>query len=208
MTAVLGVRFGTHGALHLLRAGDHQRHQVGDRVLYPTTDGLAIAEVVWSGQVAQASDAPVCQGSAEPADEANEMADRTQRAEIELVARRLIAEHGLPMRVLAVDHAHPEPDQPMAVVYYTAPNRVDFRELVSELTRILRCKVDLRQVGDRDAACLVGDLGSCGLQACCTTYLRELQPVPIPRRGLPMADQGSCGRAMCCLGFEACNDDS
>lgn len=200
MTAVLGVRLAAHGALHLLRVGNHEPHRVGDRVLYPTDDGLAVAQVVWSGEIAETSGLPACQGSAGEHELAADQTARLRRAEIELVAKHLIAEHGLPMKVLAVDYLHPTDDQSMAVVYYTAPCRVDFRELLGDLARALGCRLDLRQVGDRDAARLVGDVGGCGRQACCIAQLRELQPVA--RRGLPLVDQGSCGRAMCCLNFE------
>lgn len=206
MAAVLGVQFLRHGTVHLLRHGAHEPHQVGDCVLYPTADGNAVARVIWSGEASETAGLPICQGAAQPDQITGVQAELRKRAEIELVARNLIGEAGLPMKVLAVDYVTRDPGRPLAVVYYTAPCRVDFRALLGDLTRVLGCRIDLRQVGDRDAAALTCDLGVCGRTACCTTYVQQLQPAAPTGRGLPPADQGMCGRALCCIRYEECDE--
>ncbi|MGI5952418.1 MAG: regulatory iron-sulfur-containing complex subunit RicT [Brooklawnia sp.] len=203
LTAVLGVQFVPHGTVHLLRAGDVWPCRAGDQVLYPTEDGTAVATVAWVGQVADASGAPVCPGRAQSRHFDCDRADRLKRAEIDVAARRLIAEHDLPMKVLAVDYVTTQASRPLAVVYYTAPCRVDFRRLLVDLGQVLGCRLDLRQVGDRDAAQLLVDVGACGRPACCTGPLLELQPVGGGRSSM---EAGACGRAMCCMRFEEADE--
>lgn len=203
MTAVLGVQFHPHGTLHLLGLGAGQHFRTGDLVLFPTEGGRSVATVVWTGQVDAAPNLPACQGAATAADLAQADADRQRRAEIEVVAGELIARHGLPMKVLAVDHQLTDPDQSLAVIYYQAPGRVDFRALLVDLSRVLQCRLDLRQIGDRDAARLVCDVGSCGRPSCCTTYLQVLEPVSANAGRSPQqALLGMCDRTACCLQYE------
>lgn len=206
MVAVVGVRFQTHGTLHLLRLTPNQRFEFGDRVLYPTEGGPVVGIVAWSGQATVNDDVPTCLGAASPADLISEDVARARRAEIEAAAKALIEQHQLPMRVLAVDQQQPEPGQSLAVIYYSAPERVDFRGLLTDLGRVLQCRLDLRQVGERDAARLVSDVGSCGRPSCCTTCLQSLAPVT-GKAGRAMqgaVGMGACGRPLCCLGF-ACS---
>lgn len=203
MTTVLGVQFHPHGTLHLLGLGAEQNFSVGDDVLYPTEGGPTVAAVVWTGQVDAADDLPICQGAAARADLALADDDRQRRAEITVVAEELIARHELPMKVLAVDHQQAVNGQPLAVIYYQAPGRVDFRALLIDLGRVLQSRLDLRQIGDRDAARLVCDLGSCGRPSCCTTHLQTLEPVSAKtgRTNQP-AVMGMCDRPVCCMQFE------
>ncbi|MDI9628140.1 MAG: regulatory iron-sulfur-containing complex subunit RicT [Acidobacteriota bacterium] len=206
MVAVVGVRFQTHGTLHLLRLTPEQRFEFGDQVLYPSEGGPVVGIVAWSGQATVSDDIPTCLGAASPADLTNQDAARARRAEIEAVAKALIEQHQLPMRVLAVDHQQPVSGQSLAVVYYSAPERIDFRGLLLDLGRVLQCRLDLRQVGERDAARLVSDVGSCGRPSCCTTCLQSLAPVTgIAGRSIQgTVGVGACGRPLCCLGFSGC----
>jgi len=136
--------------------------------------------------------------------------NRRRRAEITAVARRLIARHELPMRVVGVDFVDQsdEFDQ-QAVVYFEAPGRVDFRALLADLARALQARIDLRQIGPRDAASIVGALGSCGREVCCVMIgpLREPLPSGLAREqrlpNNPSQFQGTCGRSMCCLAYES-----
>ena len=202
MAAAVGVRFQAHGTLHLLRLRSDQRFEFGDQILYPTEGGPVVGTVAWSGQAAVGDDVPTCLGGASPADLANEAAGRVRRAEIEAVAKALIEQHQLPMRVLAVDQQQPEPGQSLAVIYYSAPERVDFRGLLMDLGRVLACRLDLRQVGERGAARLVSHVASCGRPRCCTTCLQSLEPVSGKAgRALHGVGMGACGRPLCCLGF-------
>ena len=94
------------------------------------------------------------------------------------------------------------------MIYFTAPHRVDFRSLVGELARTLRARIDLRQVGSRDAARIVGGLGNCGRELCCATFLNSFEPVSLRMAKVqdlppnPMKISGACGRLMCCLKYE------
>ena len=125
------------------------------------------------------------------------------------MAKRLIKKHDLPMKVMAVDFIDTgETFDQMVVIYFTAPHRVDFRVLVSELARSLRARIDLRQVGSRDAARLVGGLGNCGRDLCCATFLKDFEPVSLRMAKVqdlppnPLKISGACGRLMCCLKYE------
>ena len=84
------------------------------------------------------------------------------------------------MKVVAVDFIDSGIDfDQLVVIYFTAPHRVDFRALVSELARSLQARIDLRQIGSRDAARLVGGLGNCGRDLCCATFLKDFEPVSL-----------------------------
>lgn len=209
MVRVMGVSFEQHGVLHYLDAGEDD-YRVGDRVLYPTEYGPEVAICVWPPtEVDEVSQIPQCCGRATRADLSRDAANRRRRAEATAVARRLIADHDLPMKVLAVDYIDrsAEFDQQI-VIYFSAPHRVDFRALLADLARSLRARIDLRQVAARDAARLTGGVGSCGLELCCTTFLTEIEPVSqrLARvqnpSGNPLQISGACGKLLCCLRFE------
>ncbi|HSN11239.1 MAG TPA: regulatory iron-sulfur-containing complex subunit RicT, partial [Propionibacteriaceae bacterium] len=96
----------------------------------------------------------------------------------------------------------------MVAIYYTAPQRVDFRLLVRDLASALGARIDLRQIGPRDVARIVGDVGPCGRELCCTTFLTDLVPVGIrvakaqDLAANQLQAQGACGRLKCCLAYE------
>ena len=135
--------------------------------------------------------------------------NRRRRAEAKLVAKKLIKKNDLPMKVVAVDFVDSGIDfDQLVVIYFTAPHRVDFRALVSELARSLQARIDLRQIGSRDAARLVGGLGNCGRDLCCATFLKDFEPVSLRMAKVqdlppnPLKISGACGRLMCCLKYE------
>ena len=120
-----------------------------------------------------------------------------------------VTEHGLPMKVVAVDVVDTRADiDLLVVVYFTAPHRVDFRDLVRRLASTVRARVELRQVGARDDARLQGGVGPCGRDLCCATFLTDFEPVSarlakdqdLPLNPLKIA--GACGKLMCCLAYE------
>ena len=121
------------------------------------------------------------------------------------MARRLVRQHDLPMKVIAVDYIAAAAQ---LVIYFSAPQRVDFRALVRDLSGRLRAKVELRQVGPRDEARLQGGIGPCGRDLCCSTFLKDFEPVTIRMAKdqdlpvNPMRIAGACGRLMCCLKYE------
>jgi cell fate regulator YaaT (PSP1 superfamily) len=119
-----------------------------------------------------------------------------------------IQELGLPMKLLDVVYLF---DGRKAVFFFSAPERVDFRELVRRLAFRLKIKVELRQVGVRDEAKMIGGLGPCGLRLCCSTFLTRFESVTVSmakNQGLPLNTfklSGLCGRLMCCLSYENAN---
>lgn len=182
----------------------------GDRVLVPTGEGAEVATCAWGpAEVDWAGDLPACHGLADPADLERDERNRLRRAEIAEVARRLIDRHDLEMRLVAVDFVDQSDrfDQ-QAVIYFEAPGRVDFRALLSDLARALQARIDLRQVGARDAAALLGGVGLCGRDLCCALVAPPTEPISmrlarsqeLPNN--PTQLSGACGRLMCCLAYE------
>ena len=210
MPRVMGVAFEPLGRLYYLDPGDAD-YAYGDLVLAPTGDGAEVARCVWGPTDAEwAGDLPSCLGPAAVPDVERDALNRRRRAEIAAVARRLIARHELPMRVVGVDFVdQSEEFDQQAVVYFEAPGRVDFRALLTDLARALQARIDLRQIGPRDAAAIIGGLGSCGREVCCATVGPRRDPLPpglareqrLPNN--PTQFQGTCGRSMCCLAFES-----
>ena len=135
---------------------------------------------------------------------------RKRKAEAKVAAKKLISEHELPMKVVAVDHVLEQGGTGGArtTIYFTAPHRVDFRSLVRDLGATLRCRVELRQLSARDSARVQGGIGSCGRDLCCATFLTDFEPVTIRMakdQDLPLNPlriSGACGRLMCCLKYE------
>ncbi len=203
---MMAVSFERYGRLYYLDPGTCQP-TVGTKVLVPTDAGPEVAECVWAPQWVEDEIAglPVCAGIATPDHLARDEDHRARRARAKLSARRLIREHGLPMKVIAVDYTDPPP---VFTLYFAAPRRVDFRALVRDLARALDAKVDLRQIGPRDEARLQGGIGPCGRDLCCATFLKDFEPVSVRMAKdqdlpvNPMRIAGACGRLMCCLKYE------
>lgn len=119
--------------------------------------------------------------------------------------RRHVARHRLKMKVTETEWQF---DRKKLIVYFTAERRVDFRALVRDLARAFRTRIELKQIGVRDEAALLGGVGRCGRELCCSTWLPELKPVSLQlakdqRLSLnPAQISGCCGRLMCCLMYE------
>jgi cell fate regulator YaaT (PSP1 superfamily) len=208
------VSFNRYGRLFYFDPGQF-RPAVGDRVLVPTDDGPEVAECVWAAEWADVdtSGFPRLLGMAGPDDLRRDEQIRRAKADAKVAAKRLIREHDLPMKVVAVDHVPAGPSSPpgtgaRTTIYFTAPHRVDFRALVRDLGATLRCRVELRQLSARDSARVQGGIGSCGRDLCCATFLTDFEPVTIRMAKdqdlplNPMRISGACGRLMCCLKYE------
>jgi cell fate regulator YaaT (PSP1 superfamily) len=203
---MMAVSFQRSGRLYYLDPGPYQP-SVGTKVLVPTDSGPEVAEVIWAPQWVdeEIGGLPVCAGLAEDQHLSRDEANRQRRAEARVTARRLVREHGLPMKVIAVDYL----DEPnVFTIYFGAPHRVDFRELVRDLAGRLRARVELRQIGPRDEARLQGGIGPCGRDLCCATFLKDFEPVSVRMAKdqdlpvNPLRIAGACGRLMCCLKYE------
>ncbi|RCV51418.1 PSP1 domain-containing protein [Marinitenerispora sediminis] len=203
---MMAVSFERYGRLYYLDPGG-LTPRVGDKVLVPTDDGPEVAECVWAPQWASedVEGLPVCAGIATRADVARDERNRRRRAEARAEAKRLVRAHELPMKVVGIDYVSAGN---RFVVYFSAPRRVDFRDLVRDLARALDARVELRQVGARDEARLQGGIGPCGRDLCCATFLKDFEPVSVrmaKEQGLglnPLRIAGACGRLMCCLKYE------
>ncbi|WP_213451542.1 PSP1 domain-containing protein [Rhizomonospora bruguierae] len=212
MGMLCAVSFNRYGRLYYLDPGD-LRPQVGDRVLVPTDDGPEVAECVWAAQWVSEETAgfPKLAGMATERDLERDELQRRRKAEAKVAAKRLIRDHDLPMKVVAVDHVPESADTgtgARTTIYFTAPHRVDFRSLVRDLGATLHCRVELRQLSARDSARVQGGIGSCGRDLCCATFLTDFEPVTIRMakdQDLPLNPlriSGACGRLMCCLKYE------
>lgn len=211
MGMLCAVSFQRYGRLYYLDPGE-LRPQVGDKVLVPTDDGPEVAECVWAAQwVTEETDGfPRLAGLAGEDDLRRDETVRRRKAEAKVAAKRLIREHALPMKVVAIDHVlgAAEGGGERSTIYFTAPHRVDFRALVRDLGATLHCRVELRQLSARDSARVQGGIGSCGRDLCCATFLTDFEPVTIRMakdQDLPLNPlriSGACGRLMCCLKYE------
>jgi cell fate regulator YaaT (PSP1 superfamily) len=203
---MMAVSFERYGRLYYLDPGDCSP-AIGDKVLVPTDSGPEVAECVWAPQWVSedVGGLPVCAGLASDDDLTRDEQNRKRRAEGRLATRRLIREHGLPMKITAVDFLSADN---VFVVYFSAPHRVDFRALVRDLGGRLKARVELRQIGPRDEARLQGGIGPCGRDLCCATFLKDFEPVSVRMAKdqdlpvNPLRIAGACGRLMCCLKYE------
>lgn len=202
----MAVSFKRSGRLYYLDPGEH-RPAVGALVLVPTDTGPEVAECIWAPQWIDddIGGLPVCAGLASEADQARAESGRERRAEARVIARRLVREHELPMKIIGVDYFYQTGG---LTIYFSAPHRVDFRALVRDLTGRLRARVELRQLGPREEARLQGGIGPCGRDLCCATFLKDFEPVSVRMARdqdmpvNPMRIAGACGRLMCCLKYE------
>jgi cell fate regulator YaaT (PSP1 superfamily) len=130
---------------------------------------------------------------------------RTDEQRVRTETRKLVDKHSLKMKVTEAEWQF---DRNKLIIYFTAERRVDFRELVRDLARTFRTRIELKQIGVRDEAALLGGVGRCGRELCCSTWLPELKPVSLQlakdqRLSLnPAQISGCCGRLMCCLMYE------
>ena len=208
MADIVGVRFKRAGRIYYFDPSGIDL-EVNDYVVVETAHGLDMGQVVIApGQVLASelneSLKPVVR-KAEPEDieRVQEFADKEREALAECA--KLVAKLNLPMKLISAEY---NLDGSHLAVFFTAEERVDFRELVRELTSRFKIRVELRQVGPRDEAKLIGGFGRCGRPLCCMSFLDEFAPVSIrmaKEQNLPLNPlkiSGACGRLLCCLVYE------
>ncbi len=187
----------------------------GDRVIVETANGVDLGRVTALGSVAKrkcasrecSTEPPafsvVRRATEEEVRRSRQAAADEDRARQETCAH--VDRHGLKMKVTDAEWQF---DKKKLIVYFTAEKRVDFRALVRDLARAFRTRIELKQIGVRDEAALLGGIGRCGRELCCSTWLPELKPVSLQvakDQGLflnPAQISGCCGRLMCCLMYE------
>ncbi len=205
---LVGVKFKTAGKTYFFEAGSEEL-KFGDFVLVETEQGLAMARVVtpvFSLPVEQCPEdlKPVIR-KATRADLEREKKNREREARAFEFCLERIKARGLNMKLVKVEYMH---DGSRVIFYYTAEQRVDFRELVKDLAHKLHTRIEMRQIGVRDEAKLVGGIGNCGRVLCCASFLTEFNSVSVRMakdQNLamnPAKVSGVCGRLMCCLTFE------
>ena len=209
MQTIVGVRFKAAGKIYSFGQGQLTIAE-GDYVVVETTRGMECGKVVIaSREVPDASLPPnlrVVHRVADASDLARIEENHTREREARTVCEEKIRELGLKMKLVDVELTF---DLSKMLFYFTADGRVDFRQLVRELAGVFRTRIELRQIGVRDEAKMMGGMGCCGRPLCCATFLGDFVPVSIrmaKEQNLslnPTKISGICGRLMCCLKYES-----
>ena len=208
MATVIGVRFKKAGKVYYFDPCDFWP-KPGQYVIVETARGIEFGEVVTSPRSVndQQIVAPLKKVVRLATEEDEQRAEYNAQREEEAfrVCQEKIARHKLDMKLVSVEYTF---DNSKIIFYFTANGRVDFRELVKDLASVFKIRIELRQIGVRDEAKMLGGLGSCGRHICCGAFLGDFQPVSIKmakEQNLslnPAKISGLCGRLMCCLKYE------
>jgi cell fate regulator YaaT (PSP1 superfamily) len=209
MSDIIYVQSETSARFLRVRPGDLALH-VGDRIIIESELGGDLAVVVdqtssfcHNPKAARLAVQALRKATTEDVRKFEWLKEREGRA-YDLCLQR-IAAHNLPMKLVAVRYFFSEKK---GIFYYTADGRIDFRQLVKDLAKELRMRIEMRQVGVRDEAKMIGGLGVCGRCLCCSSFMTTFEPVTIQKARKqqivinPTKISGLCGRLMCCLGFE------
>ena len=208
MTEVLSVKFKADGRSYFFDPAGITAH-VGDLVVVETARGIECATVC--EEVKSVGDEKIVK----PLKKVLRLADDVDKRKVEenkkkaddafKLCEKKVLEHKLDMKLVDVEYAF---DGSKILFYFTSDGRVDFRDLVKDLASSFHTRIELRQIGVRDEAKMLGGLGICGQPFCCARFLDDFQPVSIKmakEQGLslnPTKISGSCGRLMCCLKYE------
>ena len=208
MLKIIGVRFKSVGKIYYFDPAGKEV-SVGDSVIVETARGVECGEVVMTDREIDETKfnnpiKPIIRRATEQDMRTIEKNRQREKDAFE-VCRQKIESHKLKMDLIDVECTF---DNNKILFYFTAENRVDFRELVKDLASVFRTRIELRQIGVRDEAKMLGGLGICGQPFCCSRYMGEFQPVSIKmakEQSLslnPTKISGTCGRLMCCLKYE------
>ena len=208
MVTVVGVRFKPAGKIYYFDPGE-LIFETGDYVIVETARGLEYGEIATpNGEVSKKSVVQPLKKVLRAADEQDALRHgenlRKKQSALEICQKKIDA-RGLEMKLIHVEYTF---DNTKVIFYFTADGRVDFRELVKDLASVFKMRIELRQIGVRDEAKMLGGIGTCGRGLCCHTWLPDFEPVSIKMaktQGLslnPAKISGICGRLMCCLKYE------
>src|SRR5690625_4946102 len=208
---VIGVRFKKAGKIYYFDPGEYKvtNH---DYVIVETVRGVEFGKVVLVNKKVDEEDVVLPLKKviriATEKDKVEVLENKEIAEEAQKICNEKIKEHQLDMNLVDVEYTF---DRNKVIFYFTADGRVDFRNLVKDLAAIFKTRIELRQIGVRDEAKLLGGIGPCGRMLCCSTFLGDFEPVSIKMakdQNLslnPAKISGLCGRLMCCLKYE--NDD-
>lgn len=209
MINVVGIRFKPAGKIYYFDPGQLEI-KVDSNVIVETVRGLEFGKVVIGNREILEEEAVLPLKKvirlASPEDESQMETNKKKEIEAKEVCLKKINEHSLPMKLIDVEYTF---DGSKVIFYFTAEGRVDFRELVKDLAAVFRTRIELRQIGVRDEAKMLGGIGSCGRVLCCASFLGDFEPVSIRMakdQNLslnPTKISGICGRLMCCLKYES-----
>ncbi len=205
---VAGIRFKANGKIYFFDKGDVALKS-GGHAIVDTARGLEFGEVAFSDREIKESSLvlplrQVVRAATEEDIEHNRQ-NKLKEEEAFGICQAKIAEHKLDMKLIEAQYSF---DNSKLLFYFTSANRVDFRELVKDLAGVFKTRIELRQIGIRDEAKLMGGLGACGRALCCTTFLSDFAQVSIKmakEQNLSLNSgkiSGCCGRLMCCLQYE------
>ena len=209
MQTIVGVRFKKAGKIYYFDPGTLGL-QKEDPVIVETARGLEYGNVVIAERQMEDADVvtplkPVLRKATEK-DTAKVAENEAKEADALRICAQKITAHKLDMNLVSVEYTF---DVSKIIFYFTAEGRVDFRDLVKDLAGIFRTRIELRQIGVRDEAKMLGGIGCCGRSLCCSTFLGDFEPVSIrmaKEQNLslnPAKISGICGRLMCCLKYES-----
>lgn len=208
MTEVISIRFRSGCKTYYFAPGENQVN-IGDQVIVETSQGPEFATCTEGNHEVDDSTIvkPLCAVLRMATDNDRRTAEYNRKREEKAfsICEKKIAEHGLEMKLVNVSCNF---NGSKIIFFFTADGRVDFRELVRDLASVFRARIELRQIGVRDEAKMIGGLGICGRPFCCTQFLNGFLPVSIKMAKLqnlslnPTKISGTCGRLMCCLKYE------
>jgi cell fate regulator YaaT (PSP1 superfamily) len=210
MPLIIGVRFNPAGKVYFFDPTGFEDIRVGEYVVVETARGEEVGKVVVSPRQVSGDDiirrlkGVVRKASAVDLTQMKYYQYRERDALVR--CQEKVQEHGLPMKIVRAEYNY---DGSRLVFFFAAEKRVDFRKLVQDLARSFRARIELRQIGVRDEAKILGGVGRCGRELCCSTWLTEFDPVSIKMAKLqdlplsPMDISGVCGRLLCCLAYES-----
>ncbi|HOI15169.1 MAG TPA: stage 0 sporulation family protein [Geobacteraceae bacterium] len=208
MARIVKIQFQTAGRLYDFRTGDLDI-TIEERVIVETERGKSIGLVVKGPFEIDDRDVPeglkTVLRKAVPEDLESAARHRAKEKDAFDLCLRRIRERGMEMKLVKVEYLF---DGSKAIFYFTADGRIDFRELVKDLAHAFHTRIEMRQIGVRDEAGMVGGLGICGRELCCSSFLREFEPVSVKmakEQNLalnPTKISGQCGRLLCCLAYE------
>ncbi len=208
MIKVAGVRFKNAGKVYYFDP-DQLEVKLHDHVIVETARGLEFGTI--SMDVTEIREEEVVQPLkkiiriASEEDLRHHEENEKKKARAMKICQEKIHKHGLEMKLIDVEYTF---DNNKIIFYFTADGRVDFRELVKDLAGVFKMRIELRQIGVRDEAKMLGGIGSCGKSLCCSTWLSDFEPVSIKMAKVqnlslnPNKISGICGRLMCCLKYE------
>ncbi len=208
MIKVIGVRFKSVGKIYYFSPGSEPL-EPGDGVIVETARGTEFGEVVMSEkeideEVFAIPVKPIIRKAT--AEDYKQLEGNKEKVlEAKKICLEKIKDNQLEMNLIDVEYTF---DRSKILFYFTADGRVDFRQLVKDLASVFRTRIELRQIGVRDEAKMLGGLGICGRPLCCSLFLGDFEPVSIKmakEQSLslnPTKISGTCGRLMCCLKYE------